>query len=194
MVCSSTTRGYRSARNACIACSARVMTGHTSHSVLSRSNISASIRDIVVPLAGSWHSRASGACRATVSRRDAAMIPGSTFAARFARRTGALELMADLGAAMQSGGTVHMLGGGNPARIPAVEAAYRRRLVEIAADSAQFGRFAGQYSDPAGDPAFRDAVVAELSSRYGWALDRRNVALTAGSQLAFFFLFNWLAG
>jgi valine--pyruvate aminotransferase len=122
------------------------------------------------------------------------MSPGSTFAARFARRTGALELMADLGAAAQSGGTVHMLGGGNPARIPAVETAYRRRLVEIAADSAQFGRFAGQYSDPAGDPAFRDAVVAELSSRYGWALDRRNVALTAGSQLAFFFLFNWLAG
>ena len=87
-----------------------------------------------------------------------------------------------------------MLGGGNPARIPEVEAVYRRRLTEIAADAAQFGRFAGQYSDPAGDPAFRDAVAGALAAEFGWRLERRNVALTAGSQIAFFFLFNWLAG
>ncbi len=59
------------------------------------------------------------------------------FAERMARPTGALELMADLGAAMARGGDadIRMLGGGNPARIPAVEAVYRRRLAEIAADA-----------------------------------------------------------
>ena len=68
---------------------------------------------------------------------------GTRFGERMARPTGALELMADLGAAMARGNQadIRMLGGGNPARIAAVEAVYRRRLEEIAADPAQFGRF-----------------------------------------------------
>lgn len=122
------------------------------------------------------------------------MFRPSDFGARYARRTAAAELMLDLADATSAPPPVFMLGGGNPARIPEVEAVYRRRLMEIAADPAQFGRFAGQYSDPAGDPAFREAVAGALSAQYGWRVERRNVALTSGSQLAFFFLFNWLAG
>ena len=122
------------------------------------------------------------------------MFRPSDFGARYTRRTAAAELMLDLADAMSAPPPVYMLGGGNPARIPEVEAVYRRRLVEIAADPVQFGRFAGQYSDPAGDPAFRDAVAGALSAQYGWRVERRNVALTSGSQVAFFFLFNWLAG
>ena len=122
------------------------------------------------------------------------MFRPSDFGARYTRRTAAAELMLDLAHAASAPAPVYMLGGGNPARIPEVEAVYRRRLNEIAADAAQFGRFAGQYSDPAGDPAFRDAVAGALSAEFGWRLERRNVALTNGSQLAFFFLFNWLAG
>ena len=55
---------------------------------------------------------------------------GTRFGERMARPTGALELMADLGAAMARGGDadIRMLGGGNPARIAPVEAVYRRRL------------------------------------------------------------------
>lgn len=118
------------------------------------------------------------------------------FGSRMARATGALELMTDLGAAATCAGSapVHMLGGGNPARIPAVEAVYRRRLAEIANDSAQFGRFAAAYSDPAGELDFREAVADLLSREFAQPLSRRNVALTAGSQIAFFFLFNYLAG
>ncbi len=122
------------------------------------------------------------------------MFRQSAFGERFSRRTGAAELMTDLAAAASAPPPVYMLGGGNPARIPEVEAVYRRRLTEIAADAAQFGRFAGQYSDPAGDPAFRDAVAGALAAEFGWRVERRNVALTAGSQIAFFFLFNSLAG
>jgi valine--pyruvate aminotransferase len=113
------------------------------------------------------------------------------FARRFVRPTGALELMQDLALA---GPGVHMLGGGNPARIPAVEAVYARRLAEIAADPAQYGRFAASYAGPAGDGRFRAAVAATLADRYGWPLSERNVALTGGSQAAFFTLFNLLAG
>jgi valine--pyruvate aminotransferase len=118
------------------------------------------------------------------------------FAARMARPTGALELMADLGAALAQAGQreIRMLGGGNPARIPAVEAVYRRRLQEIAADPAQFGRFLAGYSAPEGDLPFREAVARSLRDQYGWPLSAANVGLTSGSQAAFFFLFNLFAG
>ena len=121
---------------------------------------------------------------------------GTRFGERMARPTGALELMADLGsAAARAGDTeIRMLGGGNPARIPAVEAVYRRRLAEIAADPAQFGRFIAGYSAPGGDLRFRQAVAKALHDEFGWQLTEHNVGLTSGSQAAFFFLFNLFAG
>ena len=121
---------------------------------------------------------------------------GTRFGERMARPTGALELMADLGsAAARAGDTeIRMLGGGNPARIPAVEAVYRRRLAEIAADPAQFGRFIAGYSAPGGDLGFRQAVAKALHDEFGWQLTEHNVGLTSGSQAAFFFLFNLFAG
>jgi valine--pyruvate aminotransferase len=123
-------------------------------------------------------------------------LAATKFGARMLRPTGALELMTDLGEAVQlsAGRKVHMLGGGNPARIPAVEAVYRRRLREIAGDDAQLGRFAAGYSGPAGDHAFRVALAEALSRRYGWTVTERNVALTSGSQTAFTALFNLFAG
>ena len=121
---------------------------------------------------------------------------GTRFGERMARHTGALELMDDLGDAAARAGTaaIHMLGGGNPARIAAVEAVYRRRLLEIAADPAQFGRFAGSYSAPAGDLSFREALAETLRRDQGWPVTARNVGLASGSQSAFFFLFNLFAG
>jgi len=119
------------------------------------------------------------------------MALDTSFARRFVRPTGSLELMQDLGSA--GPGTL-MLGGGNPARIPAVEAVYARRLAEIAADPAQFGRFAASYTAPAGEAGFRATLADVLARRYGWTLTERNVALTLGSQSAFFTLFNLLAG
>jgi valine--pyruvate aminotransferase len=118
------------------------------------------------------------------------------FGKRILRPTGALELMTDLGEAALPvpGRTVHMLGGGNPARIPAVEAVYRRRLREIAGDEGELGRFAATYSAPGGDHSFRITLAAALSRRYGWPVSERNVALTSGSQTAFSALFNLLAG
>jgi valine--pyruvate aminotransferase len=118
------------------------------------------------------------------------------FGKRILRPTGALELMTDLGEAARSvqGRTVHMLGGGNPARIPAVEAVYCRRLREIASSEDELGRFAATYSAPEGDHSFRVALAEALSRRYGWPLSERNVALTSGSQMAFSVLFNLFAG
>jgi valine--pyruvate aminotransferase len=118
------------------------------------------------------------------------------FGERMTRHTGALELMDDLGSALarDDAASLHMLGGGNPARIAAVEQVYRRRLQEIASDATQFGRFAGCYAAPGGDFGFRAAVAEALRREHGWPLTARNVGLASGSQSAFFFLFNLFAG
>ena len=54
----------------------------------------------------------------------------SKFGTKFTRKAGITELMDDLGAAM-AGGNMLMLGGGNPAHIPAVQARFRQRMEEI---------------------------------------------------------------
>jgi valine--pyruvate aminotransferase len=118
------------------------------------------------------------------------------FGERYTSSTGALELMNDLGEADAAArrGPVYLLGGGNPARIAEAEDVYRRRLREIAADPIQFGRFAGAYTEPAGHPACRAEIARTLHREYGWPLTERNVALTLGSQSAFYVLFNLFAG
>ncbi|MGH8265472.1 MAG: valine--pyruvate transaminase [Steroidobacteraceae bacterium] len=118
----------------------------------------------------------------------------SQFGDRFRRPTGALELMQDLGAATAGERKYLMLGGGNPARIPEMEQIFRREMARIVRNPKEFERLAGFYSAPDGDLRFRAAVAEFLGRTYGWNLTAANVALTAGSQSAFFMLFNLLAG
>ncbi len=117
----------------------------------------------------------------------------SAFGRRYARHTGALELMEDLGAAMARGG-VHMLGGGNPAQMPELEAVYREEMARVLDDPARFRRMLGNYASPGGEDRFREALAALLNEHYGWNLSPANIALTGGSQSGFFQLFNLLAG
>jgi valine--pyruvate aminotransferase len=118
----------------------------------------------------------------------------SAFGSTLTRQTGALQLMADLATPAPPGIELMPLGGGNPARIPEVEAVYRRELAKIAADAGAFGRFAECYSAPEGDRPFRESLARYLTGRLGAAIEADNIALTPGSQAAFFLLFNLLAG
>lgn len=118
----------------------------------------------------------------------------SRFGERFSRRTGTLELMDDLGAALASDRPVNMLGGGNPAQIPAMLALFRREFARVLADEREFRRMVADYAEPAGEQAFRAALAGLLRDSYGWPLGPENIALTAGSQSGFFQLFNLLAG
>ncbi|MCC5861242.1 MAG: valine--pyruvate transaminase [Gammaproteobacteria bacterium] len=117
----------------------------------------------------------------------------SAFGRRYARHTGALELMEDLGAAMARGG-VHMLGGGNPAQIPELEAVFRAEMAQVLDDPVRSRRMLGNYASPGGEDRFREALAALLKAQYGWELGPANIALTSGSQTGFFQLFNLLAG
>ncbi len=118
----------------------------------------------------------------------------SDFGTRFTRRTGILELMADLGAAVESSGPVHMLGGGNPAQIAGVNALWRRRMEEILANGDEYERMIATYDAPQGRLSFRKSVAAFLRKEQGWDVSADNIAITNGSQTAFFLLFNAFAG
>ncbi len=120
--------------------------------------------------------------------------PWSKFGDRYTRPTGALELMQDLGAAMDGEHSTLLLGGGNPGSIPEVQAIFRRRLAEIAASDESFERLVGKYAHPQGERRFRRLLAELLVREYGWDLTVGNIVLTAGSQTGFFLLFNLLAG
>lgn len=105
------------------------------------------------------------------------------------------ELMDDLGHALAAGGDhIHMLGGGQPAHIPEMDALWRQRIEAIAATSGELEHMLGNYEPPAGSTHFRQAIARLFSQEFGWDLSAENIAITMGGQTAFFSLFNALAG
>ena len=78
----------------------------------------------------------------------------SKFGERFTRLTGAAELMDDLGLATGGEHSALLLGGGNPGKVPEVQALLRRRLTELAASENGADRMFGNYAHPKGEIAF----------------------------------------
>jgi len=113
---------------------------------------------------------------------------------RVASKSGISQLMADLGDALGRAGDVFMLGGGNPAHIPEVEDYFRAAMARLLESPGQFERAVGDYGPPQGNKAFIAAVADLLRGEFGWDITSRNVALTNGSQSAFFILFNVFGG
>ena len=119
----------------------------------------------------------------------------SEFGRKFTRNSGILRLMDDLGGALASGsGKMLMLGGGNPAHIPEVQRYFRKRMESILENEREFEQIIGDYDGPQGETSFIEALARLLRKEYGWDIGPENIALTNGSQTAFFFLFNMFAG
>jgi len=119
----------------------------------------------------------------------------SRFGERLCTGSGIEELMFDLGNALTTAGPdVKMLGGGQPAHIPEVDALWRKRMEEIMADGQTFENMVGNYDPPQGNPHFITALAKMLRENFGWNVTEKNIAITSGGQTAFFFLFNALAG
>jgi valine--pyruvate aminotransferase len=108
--------------------------------------------------------------------------------------SGILELMDDLGRAMTVEPHMRMLGGGNPAPVPGLQALVRERMRELLADGDAFERMLANYDPPQGNPRFVRALADLLRREFGWDLGPQNIAVTSGGQSAFFYLFNLLAG
>ncbi|MGK0190730.1 MAG: valine--pyruvate aminotransferase [Verrucomicrobiales bacterium] len=121
--------------------------------------------------------------------------PLSTFGEKLCAHSGILELMDDLGQAMTTHPQMRMMGGGNPAAIPAVQELWRERLRDlIDNDPDMLDRMLLNYDPPQGNPEFLEALATCLNKALGWQLTAKNVAITAGGQTALFFLFNIFAG
>ena len=87
-----------------------------------------------------------------------------------------------------------MLGGGNPARIPEVEARFRKAMLGILDNDDQFEEMIGRYDGPQGNAEFIEALADLFESEFGWSTSPENIFITNGSQAGFFALFNMFAG
>jgi len=125
----------------------------------------------------------------------------SKFGQKFTQPTGISQLMDDLGDALKSDQPVNMLGGGNPARIEAVNELFLQTYQALGNDgsfrediNSTATSSMANHSNPQGDAAFIDALVGFFNRHYDWNLTSENIALTNGSQNAFFYLFNLFGG
>ena len=118
----------------------------------------------------------------------------SRFAQSMGGDAGIIRLMDDLGNALRENPDMIMLGGGNPSRIPAVERRLRDGMNALLQSEDDFERMVGAYAPPAGTHSLRAALAALLEREHGWPVGADNIALTNGSQSAFFMLFNLFSG
>jgi len=118
----------------------------------------------------------------------------SIFGNRFTRDSGIVALMDDLGSAAIENPDMIMMGGGNPGRLPEAEAIFQRRLEHVMADPQLRHELFGLYQAPQGNRDFCEQVAALLKQQFGWPLGAKNIAVSNGSQSAFFILFNMFAG
>jgi len=117
----------------------------------------------------------------------------SKFGEKFRKKAGITQLMDDLGEAITRRDML-MLGGGNPAHIPAIQRVFRQQMENILASESGFETLIGNYDGSRGNPAFLEALAKLLRETFGWPVGPENIALTNGSQNAFFYLFNLFAG
>lgn len=107
--------------------------------------------------------------------------------------SGIQELMEDLGQALSGDPTMRMLGGGNPAAVPEVQAIWRERMQEMSING-ELDRALGNYDPPGGNPQFRERFADFLNRNFEWDVSAKNIAVLPGGQTAFFYLFTLLAG
>lgn len=116
----------------------------------------------------------------------------SAFGDKFTRHSGIARLMEDMGEGLRTPGTV-MLGGGNPAQIPAMNDYFVQLLQQMHSEG-KLAEALCNYDGPRGKTTLLASLAALLRDQFGWQIGPENIALTNGSQSAFFYLFNLYAG
>ena len=116
----------------------------------------------------------------------------SKFGEKFNQYSGITQLMDDLNDGLRTPGAI-MLGGGNPAAIPAMLDYFRQASEKMLASGELVAALAN-YDGPQGKDAFVKALAQLFRETYGWDISEKNISLTNGSQSGFFYLFNLLAG
>lgn len=118
----------------------------------------------------------------------------SNFGQKFSSKSGIVELMDDLGSALNENPDMLFMGGGNPGRVPEVEAYFEKELSAIVKDPAARHSLLGIYQSPQGEKGFREELANYLAKEFNWTISSKNIAVSNGSQSAFFIIYNMLAG
>ncbi len=118
----------------------------------------------------------------------------SDFGKKLTAKSGILQLMDDLGKPLPKGVPVYRLGGGNPARVPEMEEAFRAEITALLQNEDSFEKAIALYDAPQGKQAFLDALVELFNANFGWNIRSENIMLTNGSQTALFYFFNLFGG
>ncbi|EJG0970936.1 valine--pyruvate transaminase [Vibrio parahaemolyticus] len=116
----------------------------------------------------------------------------SKFGEKFNQYSGITQLMDDLNDGLRTPGAI-MLGGGNPAAIPAMLDYFHQASEEMLA-SGELVAALTNYDGPQGKDVFVKALAQLFRETYGWNISEKNISLTNGSQSGFFYLFNLFAG
>ena len=116
----------------------------------------------------------------------------SLFGDKFTRHSGITRLMEDLNDGLRTPGAI-MLGGGNPAQIPEMND-YFQQLLSDMLDNGKALDALCNYDGPQGKSELLSLLANMLRDELGWEIEPQNIALTNGSQSAFFYLFNLFAG
>ncbi|EGQ8071053.1 valine--pyruvate transaminase [Vibrio parahaemolyticus] len=116
----------------------------------------------------------------------------SKFGEKFNQYSGITQLMDDLNDGLRTPGAI-MLGGGNPAAIPAMLDYFHQASEEMLA-SGELVSALTNYDGPQGKDVFVKALAQLFRETYGWDISEKNISLTNGSQSGFFYLFNLFAG
>ncbi len=118
----------------------------------------------------------------------------STFGKKFTQKSGILELMDDISSIFTSTEKIYMLGGGNPAQIPEINALWKERLYELIDNDIDFANSLTCYDSSRGNLRFTTALAELLNREYDWGISPENIGLVNGSQNGMFILFNLFAG
>ncbi|HDY7740148.1 TPA: valine--pyruvate transaminase [Vibrio vulnificus] len=116
----------------------------------------------------------------------------SKFGEKFNQYSGITQLMDDLNDGLRTTGAI-MLGGGNPAAIPAMLEYFHQASENMLSNGELLAALAN-YDGPQGKDVFVKALARLLKDTYGWNISEKNISLTNGSQSGFFYLFNLFAG
>ena len=116
----------------------------------------------------------------------------SDFGQRFNAYSGITHLMDDLNQGLQQDDVV-MLGGGNPAAIPQVLEMLQDTISDLL-ERGELVKALTNYDGPQGKQSFLESLAQYFNEQFDWGISANNIALTHGSQSAFFALFNSYAG
>ncbi|NGZ14268.1 valine--pyruvate transaminase [Vibrio aestuarianus] len=116
----------------------------------------------------------------------------SKFGEKFNQYSGITQLMDDLNDGLRTPGAI-MLGGGNPAAIPAMLDYFHQASADMLSSGELIAALAN-YDGPQGKDLFVKSLAKLLKETYGWEISEKNISLTNGSQSGFFYLFNLFAG